>query len=268
MARPRANANIALPQQGNTLLLGGGTEIYEEFTYQQLRSALAYAAGPDWWAYWDDFRGAASAALGRPWRTDLATGATIALSASQTSAGLADFVTDTDENDHATLTGDLVHLVSNGWAFMEARINNVSAITLRAFEVGFSDALSESGGLAFSSHDATPVDVADNAAVFGYNSAESTTNFSLLSVNAGTPVYANSGVAVPAAATFTRLAIAIGPAGQALFYINGSLIERRASAVATSAVLTPWVTMKSLSAAAKTFQLDWLLAFGPSGLSR
>lgn len=267
-SRPRANANVAIPQRGNSILFGGATEIYQEYTYQQLRGGLAQVAGPDWWGVWDDFRGAASAALGRPWRTNLASGATIAVSSSQTDEGVADFVTDSDDDDHATLAYALVHLVSNGWGFMEARINNVSAITLRAFEVGWSDALSETNGLAFSSHDATPVDVATDAAVFGYNTDESTTNFSLLSVNDGTPAYADSGVAVPAAGTFTKLAIAIGPAGQALYYINGTLIERRPSAVATTAVLTPWITLKSLSGAAKTFQVDYVLAYGPSGLSR
>lgn len=265
MAR-QANVNIAIEQQGDYLLFGGKSEQYHRYHWFHAQAALAI--GPNWWRYWDDFRGNNAATLPTPFRSDVSTGATIALAATNPAAGLLEFITDTDSGDHATLTGDLVHLVSNGWAFMEARINNVTAITVRDFEVGFSDAISETNGLAFSSHDATPVAVADNAAVFGYNAGESTTNFSLLSVNATTASRADSGVAVPAAATFTKLAIAIGPAGQALFYINGTLIERRVAAVATTAVLTPWVTLVSTSGAAKTFQLDYILAFGQSGLSR
>lgn len=247
--------NIAFRQGGDSMLLGGPAGTPTEHDYDALRQSLSLGNG-DFISYWDDFFGDL---LADEWAPNLSTGATIAVNSQ--AGGAIRFTTDTDDTDFATLALGLHWLVSSGPTIFEARIKTVTATTLRAVEVGLSDAVSETNGLAFSSHDVTPVDVADNAAVFGWNAAESTTTWSLLSVNAGTP---SQSFAASAAlgTTYQTLRIVIAANGEARFYVNGTLLLTRASAVATTALLTPWITLKSQSGATKSIDVDYVHVAG------
>lgn len=213
---------------------------------------------PDFVSRFDHFTGAA---ISTAWATNLSTGATIAINAQQN--GVIRFSTDTDDDDFATLALGLNFLVSKGWTFFEARVKSVTAITLRGIEVGVSDALSETNGLAFSNHSVTGVTaVADNAAVFGYDTDASMTAWALNTVNATVAAASALDPVTAPALTFQRLGIAINAEGDAFFYLDGELVGSKQSAVATTAVLTPWITLKSLSGAIKSIDVDYIAIAG------
>lgn len=192
---------------------------------------------------------------------DLSGGSAVTLAA-DVAGGVAVITTDTDDNDHATISLGLHWLVSSGFTVLDVRYTNVTAITLRAVEIGVSDATSETNGIAFSSHDATPVAVADDAAVFAINSDESVVTWSMLTVNGGGTAVRTDSATAPVAGTYQNFRIVIDSAGNAQFYINGAAEGTQALAVATTALLTPWVTLKSLSGAIKTVNLAYLGMFG------
>lgn len=258
-----ANTNIATQIGGDTYEFGTPAGRATEHDWEGVRAVLANGGSREYVGLFDDFLGDA---IATPWDEDLSTGAAVAINAAQN--GTIRFTTDTDDNDHATLALGLHWLVSKGLTVFEARVAQITAITLRAVEIGLSDAVSETNGLAFSSHDATPVDVADNAAVFAINSDESVATWSLLSVNAGTPQRSDSAVA-PVAGTFQGFRIVIDELGNAEFFIDSDgdedeyqLVGRHSLAVASTAVLTPWITLKSLSGAIKTMDVDYIGIYG------
>ena len=258
-----ANVNIAGDIGGDNLRLGDAAGRLTLHDWEALRAVYANSGSREYVGFFDDFLGDAVDAR---WDDDLATGATIAIQAAQN--GTIRFSTDTDDNDHATLALGLHWLVSKGLTVFEARLASVTAITLRAIEIGLSDAVSETAGLAFSSHDATPVDVATNAALFAINSDESVATWSLLSVNAGTPARDDSAI-TPVAGTFQGFKIVIDEFGNVDFYIDSDgdeadyqLVGSHALGVAPTAVLTPWISLKSLSAAAKSIDVDYVGIYG------
>jgi len=256
------NSDIAIAQHKDqaTMVLGDKTGPNStSLRWDVLRQALAGGFNQDYLTWFDHFLGDT---LNGTYTPDLSTGATIAC-AGTLQGGAADFVTDTDDNDHATLVLGLHWLVSTGVTEFVCRLTNVTAFTLRAVEIGVSDAVSETNGLAFSSHDATPVAVADDAAVFAINSDESVVTWSLLQVNGGgTPTRQDSAVA-PVAGTYQEFRIVITAAGAVSWFIDGTEVGTAVSSgIATTALLTPWITLKSLSGAAKTIRLDYLGMWG------
>lgn len=206
----------------------------------------------------DDFDGDV---LEERWGTDTATGASVAIS---TVAGDHTVVLDSgaSADEWATLVRRLIFPVSNSLTLIEARlkINDISDVI---FEFGFSDALAEANGTAFSSHDATPVAVATNAAVFGWNAdntdvGEISTAFELNTVNADTAARATT-TSVPVNDTYLNLSVVIDSDGDAGFFVNGTSAGSVEDAVATDAVLTPWITVVALqAAAARTVEVDWI----------
>ncbi len=247
------NANIAFEQNGDALLLGSQTASATRTPYQQLRALLGEVAR------FDDFLGDD---VSTNWGID-GTG-TLAVSSPTTLNGLANLTTSSTNNEFGTVTLGLHWKATSGGLYAETRIANTSAITLRAIEFGFSDAISETNGLAFSSHDATPVAVATDACVFGYNTGDSMTTWSCLSVkNGGTPQYLSAGATnAPVAGTYQKLSVLVSDNGDASFYINDILITTFSNAVTTTVGLTVWLTLKTLSAAAKTVSVDYLSVSG------
>lgn len=252
--------NIGFPQSvnGDTLRLGEQAQRKTNHDWAEIQAVLSNSGSIGHVGWADNFLGDL---IRDEYVNDLSSGSAITLNA-DTAGGIAVITTDTDDNDHATISLGLHWLVSSGFTVLDVRYTNVTAITLRAVEIGVSDAISETNGIAFSSHDATPVAVADDAAVFAINSDESVVTWSMLTVNGGgTPVRTDSATA-PVAATYQNFRIVIDSAGNAQFYINGTLEGTQALAVATTALLTPWVTLKSLSGAIKTVNLAYLGMFG------
>lgn len=259
-----ANTNIATRIGGDVQEYGGPAGRMTPHEWEAIRAVLSNGGSREYVGLFDDFLGDAIASA---WDEDLASGSAVAIQAAAN--GTIRLSTDDTDNDHVTLALGLHWLVSKGYTIFEARVACSAAITLRAVEVGLSDAVSETAGLAFSSHDATPVDVAANAAVFAINSDESIATWSLLSVNGGgTPQRSDSAVA-PVAGTFQGFRIVVDEAGNVEFYIDADgdeedyvLVGRHELAVATTALLTPWISMKSLSGAIKLLDVDYVGIYG------
>ncbi len=257
----QANTNISFPQAGSSdvdrsaIVIGAKAGRPSIHNWEGLRWSLMLN-NPEYLAWFDDFLGDT---VNATWQTNLSTGATAAINAQ--TPGVVRLTTDTDDNDFATLALGLNFTVSKGWTFFEARVASVTAITLRAIEVGLSDALSETAGLAFSNHSAAGVvDVADNAAIFGYDTDASMTAWAVNTVNAGTPA-ATALTAAPGT-TFQKLGIAVNSDGDAYFFVDGTLVATHLLAVATTAILTPWISLVSLSGATKSIDIDYVAVAG------
>lgn len=188
----------------------------------------------------------------------IGTAATITAS-SGSGVHAALLTTGTTNPDWATLALGLQWPVNATLTLFEARLK-LSAVTEVQLEVGLSDALSETAGLAFSSHDATPVAVATNAVMFGFhNSAspsEATSFWSKLSVKADVATQSFTTTAL-AADTYVKLSIAVNSAGNIGFYINDVSVGSVEAAVATSAVLTPWISVKTTNTTSKILTVDY-----------
>lgn len=199
------------------------------------------------------------------WNTDT-NGAASGVTQPNTGLTVAALTTGTDDDGHATLTSDQTFLSSSTLTLVEARVR-LDDVAEVAIEFGLNDAASETGGLAFSSHDATPVAVADNAAVFGFlhdtAGGETNTNWSALSVNATTANRIDTSTA-PAANTFVLLQVVLAynsdtDAVDASWFINGTQVATFDDAVAKDIPLYAWLTVKTLEAAdAKTADADYL----------
>lgn len=184
--------------------------------------------------------------------TDLATGATIAIEEQQN--GAIRFTLDTDDDDHATLAGAL-NLKANTAGWLEVRLKQVTAATLRAVEVGISDAKSETNGLAFSAL-ATPAAVADDAAVFAYNTDDDTAWY-LASVKGGGTPQATRLDETPST-DWQTLRLEWTAGGAVSFFIDGERVGTHENAVTTTVAMGVWITLKSLSGAAKSMDVDYI----------
>jgi hypothetical protein len=208
----------------------------------------------------DDFDGSA---LSSEWNTDLGSTGSAPISSIATEDALT-LITGADDESFATLSRRLIYPVSASLNLVEARLK-LSAITDVVFEFGFSDALSETLGLAFSSHDATPVAVADEAAVFAWHAedtgvGEISTNLEIVTAKA--TVAARVVTTTPLVAdTYIKLGVALDSDGDAAFYINEVFIASVEEALTTSADLTPWVSVVAKEAAtSRTVTIDWIRA--------
>jgi hypothetical protein len=251
-----ANTNIAQDQGGDTFRLGSKDGIDRLYDHWDVSSAWSGAGALGRLGYFTDFLGDTFDAT---LAVDLAASSTAALNAQQ--SGVLRVTTNAAAGAHGTVALGLHWLVSTGVLIAQFRVKQVTAITDRIVEVGLSDALTETNGRAFSSHDATPVDVATNAAIFGYNSAEDAV-FNTLSVNAGTPQYAASTHAP--STSYSTLTVTIDAAGNARFYVGDPpvLVATHLLAVATTALLTPWISISSIAGAAAIQDVDFFTVHG------
>lgn len=221
---------------------------------------FSHALGnPLYVAHWDDFTGV-DATLTRY----TLNGSGGSQTAQAVAGGALRLTTGGTDTNLRTLTVGLNWLVSRGWTFFEARVASVSSIATRVIEIGLSDAVSETNGMAFSTHTASaPVDVADNAAIFGYdtNASGNGGKFAALSVNGGTPTGTLTTVA-PVAGTYNTFRVGIDESGNAYFWADGVLVATHALAVATSSLLTPWLGVVTRTGGASSIDVDYFGVFG------
>ena len=250
------NANIAFEQGADYLRTGGRIDQDSLHWWNDVQFVLLGGFPTERVSYADDFLGDL---IADEWAADISTGATVAINSQ--AGGAVRLTTDTDDDDHATLALSLSWTPGNGEIVFSARVKSVTATTVRAIEIGVSDALSETNGLAFSDH-ATPTAVANDAVIFGFDTDASMTTWAANSVKAaGTPqVTLTTGLAP--STTYQKLTIRISALGAARFYINNVLVATHANAVATTALLTPWFSLKSLSGAAKSIDADYIQIMG------
>lgn len=247
-----SNVNVSGVPGGDYMSLGDASEVSDAFHFQDIRNVLGNAGGPGSIGFFDDFLGDTFKA---ELAIDLAASSTAALN--QQAAGVMRLTTNAVGDAHATLALGLHWLVSNGPTIFRARIKHVTAITARMVEIGLSDALTEANGQAFTSHDATPVAVADDAAIFGFNTVDSMTQYSALSVNGGGTPQVTEDVETPAL-TYSDLMIIVDRAGNAYFYegLEPVLVATHLLAVATTALLTPWISITASTTTAVVVDVD------------
>jgi len=250
------NANIAFPQGGDSLNLGGtnarkGTVL---LNWEEIMTRLLNSGHPGYVGYWDDFEGDT---LKAEWDTESGT---IALPTDGGEVnGILPLITAATGGEYATLALGLHYKPSStDWMYFVARVAPITSLTSGEIEIGISDAVAEpGGGQAFSSHDATPVAVASDAVIMALDASESISTWSCLSVNdGGTPQRTDSEVAATAD-TYQKLAILIDPDGTAHFYIDDVWVAAHEDAV-NSVGLTPWVTVRTEYAGAKTLKVDYV----------
>lgn len=237
---------------------GGGDPIVWDYDYWAKMAVDGNAGSHNHVGKFDDFLGDT---LDASWAVDLSTSSTNVLN--QQAAGATRLTTHSDDNANCTYALGLHWLVSNGPIFFRARISSITDLNTRAIEVGLSDALTESNGQAFTSHDDTPVAVADDAAIFGFMTDDSMTTFSALSVNGGGTAQVTEDVLTPVAGTFYDFGVGIDAVGNAYFYTGQTpvLVATLALAVATTAVLTPWVSLTNLAGGGEIMDIDYISIF-------
>lgn len=246
-------SNIAFPQAGSAgakrdfdIVLGALDGYPVELEYRD----LLFHGGPSVQAYWNDFHG--SAGTPENITVDAASTGTSTLSYSTLATATAATL-----NDHTTAAIAPVWGTNFGeWIVFEARFL-ISALTTVAVEVGLSDALSETGGLAFSNHTVAGVtDVATDAVVVAFDSAGDA-GFNVCSVNNGTPSAVATGV-TPVALTYNTVRIAISPTRDAHVFIDNNRVAIVEDAVANNVALGAWITVKALAGAIRSVQVDYL----------
>lgn len=211
---------------------------------------------PDYITYVDDFLGDT---LRAEWDENVGGTGTVALgnTSGQSNAVLSSGATD---ESHSTLALSIGWDVGVTMMLIETRIK-LSHLTELIAEIGFSDALSEADGIAFTSHDSTPVAVAADAALFAFHNAtggDALTNWSAVTVKTSGSTQ-RSDTAIAATTGWVKLTVAIDSAGNAAFYINGVKVVEVSGAVNTSATLTPWLSIKTKTAAERNLTVDYVL---------
>lgn len=157
-------------------------------------------------------------------------------------------------------------LVSLGTTVMEARVSG-AVLTGCNVCVGLSDTLAESNEHGL--YRAAAGTVSDggltltNAAAFVFDKdATDATNWLVVSENAGT--ISNSGAEEsasvgPTADTYQTLRIEVDASGDARFYIDGVLEKTEATAVATTSLLIPFISVDEAgTSAAETLSIDYV----------
>jgi len=199
------------------------------------------------------------------WTVNVNGTASVAGQPNTTGLSLFTLTTGTSDNGHATLTSDLTYLSSSKATLIEIRLK-VDDVAEVGIEFGFSDATSETAGMAFSSL-TSPTAVATNAVTFGYlndtGGNEIGTGWRAMRVRAGTAAGTLlTGPVPPVANTWVELAVALAlNANQvdATYFLNGDVVATATNVVAVNTPLYIWVTAKTFEASdSKSVDIDYL----------
>lgn len=260
----QANGDISFPQGGSegvsndALVLGAYSGQATFYGWRGLRYALG--GNPDQFSYFDDFVTPGLSAAAAPWQADAGSTGAHTTDAAGLAGGVLVGTTAATDNDHLTLALSTTLSVANGWVFFDTRVQLPSIAGIEV-EFGLNDALSEAAGVAFSDHTvAGATAVAEDAAVFAFSTEDSITTWHVNTVrDAATDVVqaVNTGTTVEAA-TWYQLGVAIDSSGNAFFYIDGARVATIENAVATDALLTPWLTVASDGGDAKAVNIDYV----------
>jgi hypothetical protein len=201
------------------------------------------------------------------WNVDVNGTGTAATQPNTTGFSVVTLNTGTADNGFAVLASDLSFSSSSTLLLLDARVR-VDDIADVNLELGFSDAQTETSGLAFSAL-ATVTAVATNAVMFGYHnevSGEVNTGWRTARVRAGTAtstaITVDSVAVPPVAATWVNLSLVLALNGaevDASWFINDVAVASATNVVALNTPLYVWVSAKTYEASdAKTFDIDYL----------
>lgn len=189
--------------------------------------------------------------------------------------GVAGLVTGTTSGNRSQLTTGLNHLVSDGSIIVQWRAKPVGAVADEQFFFGLTDTVSLEMPIEVAT--TTITTNASNAAGFYYGTAATTPAWRFGAVNGDADkgslasiVYKNGSatVAAPADGVYEIFQVEITPDGDAVFSYGQEINEvlqgmqevgRLENAVATTALLTPIAITETLTTAASTVYVDYLL---------
>lgn len=267
----QANDNIGFTQGGSqsanqdAVVFGAFSGKPVRILWENARTSIGLGSGAHL-GFFDHFLGNVGAtSIIAPYSEDAgSTGTILPEGATGDASGTLELTTAAAAaNDHITLalgTHWQVGAGESGWVFFETAVQ-LDQIADTVLEVGLSDALSESAGLAFSDHSVGGVtDVATDAAVLVFDSAVGA-NWLANAVNSGTPAAVDTGL-VAAIDTWYAIRIEVAPSGNAFFYVNGTLAAEIEDAVAVDALLGPWLSLVTLGTSAAVASVDYLGVLG------
>lgn len=278
----QANSNIASVQGGSSdakrsaFVIGAQSGRPTFIPFQDVRNSMSLGSGTQV-TFFDHFVGNLGLSTPpAPWSEDVNASGTAAGTArikgtSGLQSGQIELATGTDaQNDHITLalgTHWVVGAGQDGWLFFETNVQ-LDVVTDAILEVGLSDAVSETAGLAFSDHSVAGVtDVATDAVVLAFDSAEGTTWLANV-VNNGTPQASDTNVTVSASNRYT-IRIEVSDGGDVYFYVNNNMVASFDEGVAVDATLGPWISAKTLSTGPVvdvTANIDYISIVGDNAL--
>ena len=267
----KINSNLGFEQNGSmdkpsaSLVVGGYSGRPTVHTYNKMRTLLMNGGDPDFVGWYDDFL-SASADLDNRYTLTLESSGDGSLTPSSPTAQsgvgvVATSVTSPAANDFTDVALGLHWLVSSGWTFFEARVRGVTSnLTDVSIEVGLIDALTYSGGLAFTAHATPTASTSLDGVVFAFTefSSGDTTYWKVLGANNGT-VTANITSTTAPSTSWNKLGLVINSAGKMWAYIDDALVGSytTAAALQTTAVLTPFLSLKTLGNAQRLFNIDY-----------
>jgi hypothetical protein len=162
--------------------------------------------------------------------------------------------TTTTSADSATQALALVFTGTQG-AYAACKLQ-VDTVANSKIEFGFSDALTQAGGVI--NVKATPTANATEGAVFCRDTTANT-NLDFMTVTGGTPTNTGTSAVAMADATDVTLEVVLQN-GKASGYVNGQLVG--SGAVATGTALTPWLCVKTRTTTARNLFVEWLYVAG------
>ncbi len=164
----------------------------------------------------------------------------------------------TDDNDLGGIATPLIFYAQNGGPLtMEVRFKPVTAITARAYFIGFSDDNS-TAEIPAALSTATWTTAATDAVGFCYDTDATNDYWHCIGVKAGVDTTAiNTGIA-PVADTYATFRVVVDVDGYAVFSINGKEVGRIANTVTASVALCAGVWQKTNSDAAVICDVDYL----------
>lgn len=200
------------------------------------------------------------------WADDVGSSGSVTLP-NNTGLSLATLATGGTDEQWATLASMLSFKSNAGVIVAEAYID-VSVLTEMQCEFGFSDAQSETLGLAFSRHDASVAAIADNAAVFGYGNAGGTEGNAYWNADYVKATVAHR-VAIattynPVVGTYQKLTMALAKNGSTIdasWFINDVQVAVAEDVIANNIPLYLWMTIKTKTATAKLLNADYARAY-------
>jgi len=172
---------------------------------------------------------------------------------------------DQTDGDRIALTYQLNWKASDGGMIMEARLKNVTAITLRTLFVGFTDVLAASTivEMPIEMLAAALTTTATDAVGFMYDTASTNDTWYCVGVKADNDATEVDTTIAPVAGTYQTLRVAVSADGHADFFINGKYEGHVDNAITASVACTPIIALEAQGeAAAKIVDVDYIYVEG------
>ena len=176
--------------------------------------------------------------------------------------GAVRITTGATNDDDADLASGLCFEASLG-ACVEVRMA-ATDVTAAGFCVGFSDAQGEAAdkiALSFDGEAGALDSAATDAVAFVFDSDKSSTHVWACAVKNGTDGTPVDTEVDPAAGAFKTYRIETNAAGDARFYIDGTLVSTQAAAITASTALCVYVGYINREAAQNTLDIDYIKAW-------